>query len=551
VAGRTTARVEPGSPFASQREGVAGPIQSLDEWLGLDELGAAAASSRELPLDSGGRFAEPAIHELPGFLEAGDESGEAEEAEARAALGSIPGVAEAEDADAAGVTFPSGAVLRIVASTVPEGSEHWDPNQSGNPLLDTSSSSRAMRLSKNFTIGELARSGGRYFDLARIDPKLVAALQALRGAVGTPVIVTSGYRPYLYNANLYSARGKKPTLSQHSSGRAADVRIAGMSGLEIAKKAIEVCGCDVGVGIGADYAHLDVRGRFARWSYASTDSARARDLAAINAHHSSVCVGSAASAVARGVTPSGRMPSSPFGRLVVNAPGWARFAYAFTPDDALWTARFVLGEAGGADDARNRAVLWAMFNRFGLFTHTVYPIFGGFLRAYSTTLQPYLRNPGAVERAMRYARENPEKHRWVQEGQFRYTGSNRAYRGKLIPKGQLESHLRLQRTSWDDPALRSARRLAEAALTGRVPNPIGLASEFADTVAYFRQSHSGRRPSPEEWRAFTDAHARRQGWSWVGERPGLEQYGTNAFFVDARVAMLQRAGVAAVQVLPP
>ena len=54
--------------------------------------------------------------------------------------------------------------------------------------------------------------------------------------------VTSVYRPYLYNVGVYRNRNQKPTESQHSSGRAADVKISGMTGMQIAMAAIDACG---------------------------------------------------------------------------------------------------------------------------------------------------------------------------------------------------------------------------------------------------------------------------------------------------------------------
>src|SRR5215207_7204140 len=51
-------------------------------------------------------------------------------------------------------------------------------------------------------------------------------------------------------------------------------------------------------------------------------------------------------------------PTRPLGTLALNTPGRAPFSYAITPVDALWLARFITGEAGGRDDADNRAVIW-------------------------------------------------------------------------------------------------------------------------------------------------------------------------------------------------
>jgi uncharacterized protein YcbK (DUF882 family) len=197
------------------------------------------------------------------------ESGEVELGEVAAFLEEFPyHELEADELSPTKVTFPSGATLEIVSGATGSREEHDDPNATGNPLLDTSERVRSTRLSANFTVGELARSGGKVFSKARIDPKLVSALQELRDRLGKPIRVTSGYRPYLYNVDLYTKTYKrKPTLSRHSSGQAADVKIAGMTGMEIAKAAIDVLGPEIGIGIGADYAHVDVRGKWARWTY--------------------------------------------------------------------------------------------------------------------------------------------------------------------------------------------------------------------------------------------------------------------------------------------
>jgi hypothetical protein len=272
---------------------------------------------------------------------------------------------------------------------------------------------------------------------------------------------------------------------------------------------------------------------------------------------------------AEGATAPGELPQGPFGTLTARYPGVTTFSYRFTPEDAVWTARLILGEAGGRDDAENRAVVWTMFNRYALFAHPdshfgkqyvrqtgrrLYPTFAEFVRTYSTTLQPYLKSYDAVERAKRYAREKPDRYRWVPgDGTFRDA------KGRTVEKGQLAEHLHLQRRPWSDPKLAGSRRLVEAALTGRVRNPIGLASNFADTLAYYRQHNTkppdwpkGRPwPSDEQWREYTNAHARSKGWIWIGPRDDLAQYGKNSFFVDRRLADLHRQGAQVVEIAPP
>ncbi len=213
------------------------------------------------------------------------------------------------------------------------------------------------------------------------------------------------------------------------------------------------------------------------------------------------------------------MHQGPFGTLTSNAFG-RQFSYQFTAEDVLWTARFLVGEAGGRDDLGNRAVIWAMFNRYALFTHGVYPTFHQFIRAYSTPLQPVLKSPGAARRHMN-------------KPTFVRTGGN--YPGTNVPRGQTQRHLRLQATQWSQlPA--SARSLAEKALKGQIPNPIGNATEFGSTYVYFHDKNR-RYPNAEEWQRYTQAYAQKKKWTWIGLVPGLNQR-SNAFFVQRRAATL-------------
>ena len=87
--------------------------------------------------------------------------------------------------------------------------------------------------------------------------------------------------------------------------------------------------------------------------------------------------------------------TAPLGTLSVRTPQLA-WSYAFTPEDLEWTAKLIVWEAGGRDDADNAAVLWAIFTRYGLVRRRTYRTFTGFIRAHSTTLQPVLLNPHAA-----------------------------------------------------------------------------------------------------------------------------------------------------------
>ncbi|MHC6591686.1 glucosaminidase domain-containing protein [Arthrobacter sp. C152] len=246
--------------------------------------GAEAAVEPSAPL--------PAATEASGDEAGGDEAGlDGMPAEAGEASEAETGewelaAAEAEAQDIGeDEVFPSGASLSPASGRTGKGEEHWDPHGTGLPLFETGAAVRSRKLSPNFTVGELVFSGNQYAEKARISPALVAALQKLRDRVGRPVRITSGYRSWERNVAVYSnARPpKKPTLSRHCSGQAADVTVAGMSGLDIAKAAVDVLGDGIGVGIGATFAHIDVRGTWTAWTYLS-GAAAATALAALNAH---------------------------------------------------------------------------------------------------------------------------------------------------------------------------------------------------------------------------------------------------------------------------
>ncbi|WP_406356403.1 peptidoglycan-binding protein [Streptomyces sp. NBC_00658] len=227
-----------------------------------------------------------------------------------------------------------------------------------------------------------------------------------------------------------------------------------------------------------------------------------------------------------------RAPAFPLGTLVLRTPSRS-WSYGFTPQDLEWTAKLLVHEAGGQDDADNAAVLWAMFNKYALFQHGRFQTFTEFVRAYSTTLQPVLRNAQAAARHMHRAPTD-----------FVHTGGT--YPGTDIPRGQLQRHLDIQKAPWQSIEL-SARQLATRALTGQVPNPgIGLASEFGSTCIYYRQRH-GADPTPERWREYTVNLAAKKKWRWVGDVAHLHQM-KNAFFLDLRVTDLPAD---AVRVLPP
>ncbi|WP_158711525.1 penicillin-insensitive murein endopeptidase [Streptomyces xylophagus] len=221
------------------------------------------------------------------------------------------------------------------------------------------------------------------------------------------------------------------------------------------------------------------------------------------------------------------LPAERFG--VLSAQGKA--PYRFTDEDVEWTARFVIGESGGRDDADSHAVIWAMFNRYALLTRPYYRTFNAFLRAYSTPLQPVLKSWGA-------SRRNMDRPDFVRTG-----GTFGPPAPPGIPRGQRRAYLDLQKRPWAQlPA--AARSVAVRALGGAIPNPVGNATEFGSTYVYFHDANR-RYPNPDEWRRFTEQYAAGMGWQWIGPVAGLNQ-NKNTFFVQRRLASLP---VPAVRVL--
>lgn len=100
--------------------------------------------------------------------------------------------------------------------------------------------------------------------------ELVLALEQLRRVISddrgadTPLLINDAYRCSQHNAHLeHAARG-----SQHVLGRAADVRVPGLTAVQLYRYALKV---PVFKGIGrndhAQYLHVDVRETPARWCY--------------------------------------------------------------------------------------------------------------------------------------------------------------------------------------------------------------------------------------------------------------------------------------------
>jgi uncharacterized protein YcbK (DUF882 family) len=122
-------------------------------------------------------------------------------------------------------------------------------NEADALLFDRAILGGSYKLSRNFTLGEMASKDGS--PMVLIHPALILALQAIRDHTGKPVAINSGYRSPAHNRAINGAIN-----SPHTKGMAADIVIRGMTPLEVASLAH-----DMGLGgIKAypTFTHIDV-----------------------------------------------------------------------------------------------------------------------------------------------------------------------------------------------------------------------------------------------------------------------------------------------------
>lgn len=105
-------------------------------------------------------------------------------------------------------------------------------------------------ISKNFKIKEFASKDGA--DKILIDLVLVEQLQRIRDHFNSPVNINSGYRSASHNKNVGGVKN-----SYHTQGRACDIRVSGVTPVEVARYA-ESIGVH-GIGLYDNFVHVDTR----------------------------------------------------------------------------------------------------------------------------------------------------------------------------------------------------------------------------------------------------------------------------------------------------
>ena len=115
------------------------------------------------------------------------------------------------------------------------------------------------KLSTNFKVKEFACTDGS--DPIFIDTELVNVLQKIRTYFGKSVTITSAYRTPTRN----KAVGGE-TYSQHQYGKAADIKVQGVSPSKVAQYAEKLLTNRGGIGRYSTFTHIDVRQTKSRWN---------------------------------------------------------------------------------------------------------------------------------------------------------------------------------------------------------------------------------------------------------------------------------------------
>lgn len=114
------------------------------------------------------------------------------------------------------------------------------------------------KLSTNFKVKEFACTDGS--DPIFIDTELVNILQKIRTYFGKSVTITSAYRTPTHNKSVGGE-----TYSQHLYGKAADIKVNGVTPKKVATYAETLLKNKGGIGTYSAFTHIDTRTTKSRW----------------------------------------------------------------------------------------------------------------------------------------------------------------------------------------------------------------------------------------------------------------------------------------------
>jgi hypothetical protein len=162
------------------------------------------------------------------------------------------------------LTFPSGEEFEVVSlGDVDDGIDYSDPTAQGAVQLIRVADRMNDQLSANFQVKEFVDDrNSRY---ARISPELVEKLQEMRNRAGR-LDIQSGYRHPAFNRQVGGA-----SKSRHLAGDAVEISSPTLTPLELSELALDVLGCNIGLGLGPDFIGFDLRGSQASWVESGAD----------------------------------------------------------------------------------------------------------------------------------------------------------------------------------------------------------------------------------------------------------------------------------------
>jgi uncharacterized protein YcbK (DUF882 family) len=123
-----------------------------------------------------------------------------------------------------------------------------------------------MKITNNFSLQEFDSKCGREMPSQVVTNiiELAKNLQVLRDEVKKSIQITSGYRSPEHNAKVKGAKN-----SQHITGMAADIKVAGMTPKQVAEVIERLIAekkmKEGGIGIYKTWLHYDIRNTKARW----------------------------------------------------------------------------------------------------------------------------------------------------------------------------------------------------------------------------------------------------------------------------------------------